>query len=425
MGKNLSLKYIIGGVCELEKFSLVVICLTNNYGYHDTSVLLNNYCLANKPMVNFVIENVESIADKLLYLGNTQMIEKTSLSKEVNGISHINELFQYVQELESGSVLFIEQNQPLCKTNRLLSLLSNDSSEYDASYFCDISSENLAGLPRVVSIKKEKFLEILPNIKNSEPLLSKIIKLVEINGSLKVINNSSVTVIDEKTRSIAENTIRKELIRKWQRQGVIFDDPTSVQIDASVRIQPGASIGAYTIIRGCSIIQSNAKIHSFSHIQNALICEGAEVMMSYVIDSTLEKHSSVGPYAFLRGNTVIKDKAQIGAYSEINDSIIGEKSKCKHFSYIGHTNVSKNVNIGAGTITCTYDGVRKYSSKIEEGAFIGSGTLLVAPANIGRGAITGAGSVVTKEVSEDTVVYGVPAKPIPKKLNSNEGEKNG
>ncbi|WP_139232092.1 DapH/DapD/GlmU-related protein [Clostridium sp. DSM 8431] len=200
------------------------------------------------------------------------------------------------------------------------------------------------------------------------------------------------------------------IVEKWIEKGIKFVNPANVEIDDSVILEHGVTIGSFVVLRGDTHIGKNTYIGEFSALTNAKIGENVEIDKSTIMNSRIEDNVTVGPYAFIRGNAVIKNSASIGAYSEINDTQFGEKSKCKHFSYIGHTTLGTNVNIGAGTITCTYDGKRKYKSTIGDGAFVGSGSLMVAPSTIGKNSRTGAGSVITREVKENSLVYGVPAK---------------
>ena len=136
--------------------------------------------------------------------------------------------------------------------------------------------------------------------------------------------------------------------------------------------------------------------------------------------ATLENHVDIGPFGHLRKGAHLADGVHMGNFGEIKNAYLGAGVKMGHFSYIGDATIGKNVNIGAGTITCNYDGENKHHTTIEEDVFIGSDTMLVAPLTIGKGARTGAGAVVTKDVKSGTIVVGVPAKKL-KEVNK-EGE---
>ena len=136
------------------------------------------------------------------------------------------------------------------------------------------------------------------------------------------------------------------------------------------------------------------------------------MVYSVVNDSTVEEHVLIGPYSNVRGESYICREVHIGTSVEVNRTHLGEKSKISHFAYVGDAEIGINVNIGAGTVTCNYDGEEKHKTLIRDNSFIGSGTMLIAPVTIGSNAITGAGAVVKGDVEPNTTVVGVPAKVI-------------
>ena len=140
--------------------------------------------------------------------------------------------------------------------------------------------------------------------------------------------------------------------------------------------------------------------------------DGAEVVSSHAESAVIGERTTIGPFSHLRPGSVIGPDAHIGNYAEIKDSVIGSGAKIGHFSYVGDTTVGAGANIGAGTVTCNYDGDAKHQTFIGENAFIGSGSMLVAPVSIGAGASTGAGSVVTHDVPPGARVAGVPARSL-------------
>jgi len=143
--------------------------------------------------------------------------------------------------------------------------------------------------------------------------------------------------------------------------------------------------------------------------------------MSVIDGSVLDDEVDMGPFARLRKGTHLCRGVHIGNFGEVKDSTLGEGTKMGHFSYIGNATIGTNVNIGAGTITCNYDGEHKHETRIEDDAFIGSDTMLVAPLKIGKRSRTGAGAVVTKDVQDDTLVVGMPARAI-RKLEKKKNE---
>ena len=163
--------------------------------------------------------------------------------------------------------------------------------------------------------------------------------------------------------------------------------PDTVFFSIDTKIGRNVSIEPYVVIGKKVKINNNVTIHSFSHLENTKI----------------ENNVSVGPYARLRPGSILKSGSKVGNFVEVKKSTIGKRSKVNHLSYIGDTNLGKNVNIGAGTITCNYDGVRKNKTKIKDNVFIGSNTSLVAPITINEKSTVGAGSVITKNVNKKSL----------------------
>jgi bifunctional UDP-N-acetylglucosamine pyrophosphorylase/glucosamine-1-phosphate N-acetyltransferase len=200
--------------------------------------------------------------------------------------------------------------------------------------------------------------------------------------------------------------------------GVTIIDPTTTYIETGVTIGAGTVIEPNTTIRGETSIGRNCRIGPNSIITGSRIADRCVVFASVIEESTLEDGVDVGPYSHLRGGTHVEAGVHLGNFVEVKASRIGRGTKAGHFSYIGDAEVGADVNIGAGTVTCNYDGVDKHKTIIEDGAFIGSDTMLVAPVRVGKDAATGAGSVVTNDVAAGQKVAGVPAKPLDEKKRS-------
>lgn len=193
--------------------------------------------------------------------------------------------------------------------------------------------------------------------------------------------------------------VRKELVSHWMEQGVTFLDAERVLLFPGTRIgpdtviYPGVCLGPNTVIGAGCVIFPNARI-SDSSVGNCVT-----ILDSTVIESSeVREGATVGPFARIRPGTVIGPASKIGNFVEVKKSVIGAGSKASHLSYLGDAEVGENVNIGAGTITCNYDGRAKHRTVIENGVFIGSDTQLVAPVRVGEGAYVGAGSTITKDV---------------------------
>ena len=181
--------------------------------------------------------------------------------------------------------------------------------------------------------------------------------------------------------------LQNRLRNKFIRQGVKMIAPETIFFSKDTKIGKNVVIDPYVVIGPKVRISNNVKIFSFSHLEN----------------SKIENNVNIGPYARLRPGTVLQKGSRIGNFVEVKKSKIGEKSKVNHLSYIGDTTLGSSVNIGAGTITCNYDGIKKNKTKIKNSAFIGSNSSLVAPVTINENSIIGAGSVITKNVNKKSL----------------------
>ncbi len=212
-----------------------------------------------------------------------------------------------------------------------------------------------------------------------------------------------------------EVAMRKRVIRSWMLEGVSFLDPDSCTVESDVLIGKDTVILPNTHLRGKTVIGENNRIGPDTTIQDTTIGNDCVITYSLAEKAWLGNHVSMGPFCHLRPGAVLKDGVHLGNFGEVKDSTLAEGVKMGHFSYIGNAQIGKDVNIGAGTITCNFDGVHKHNTEIGENTFIGSDTMLVAPLKIGKNAKTGAGSVVNRDVPDDTIVYGVPARPKERK----------
>lgn len=188
-----------------------------------------------------------------------------------------------------------------------------------------------------------------------------------------------------KQKKIEEEQLK--LRNKFLKNGVKMMAPDTVFFSKNTKIGKNVTIDPYVVISKNVSLGNNVRILSFSHLEGV----------------TIENNVSVGPYARLRPGTILKSGSKIGNFVEVKKSLIGKKSKLNHLSYIGDTKLGKEVNIGAGTITCNYDGKDKHKTKIGDSSFIGSNSSLVAPITIGKNALVGAGSTITKDVPDNAL----------------------
>lgn len=245
--------------------------------------------------------------------------------------------------------------------------------------------------------------EIRPNPKNGEYYLTDVIRVLRERGQ-KVgafVAPQSTEVLGINTRAElarAEKIMRARINHRLMDGGVTIIDPQTTFIDAAVEIEPDTVIFPFSFIRGHTVIGRDCLIGPHTVIDDSKIGHGVTVRMSYVESSEVGDGCQVGPFSYLRPETVLKARVKVGNFVEVKKSLVGEGSKIPHLSYIGDAIIGRQVNVGAGTITCNYDGHKKWPTYIEDGAFIGSNTNLVAPVRVGAGAVIGAGSTITKDV---------------------------
>ena len=230
------------------------------------------------------------------------------------------------------------------------------------------------------------------NNSKKEYYLTDIVKICKnhghkINLVLAHDEKNAVGVNDQIELIEAEKIMQNRLRKKFIKQGVKFLDPETVYLSGDIKIGKNVKIEPYVVFGKKVKIGNNVVIKSFSHIEEATINNGVEI----------------GPFARVRPGTILEDNSKIGNFVEIKKSKVGKSSKVNHLTYIGDANIGKNVNVGAGTITCNYDGKNKFKTTIQDSAFIGSNSSLVAPVRIGKKSLVGAGSVISKNVGDNQI----------------------
>jgi len=208
----------------------------------------------------------------------------------------------------------------------------------------------------------------------------------------------------------AESALRQRINEGWMLAGVTIIDPATTYIEPGVTIGRDTTLWPNTHLRGQTAIGERCAIGPNAIIEDCQIGHSCKVLASVLEQAVMENDSNIGPFGHLRKGARLCEGAHMGNFGELKNSTLGPGAKMGHFSYLGDAEVGAEANIGAGTITCNYDGARKHKTVVEEAAFIGSDTMLVAPVTVGKGAKTGAGSVVTRDIPEGAVAYGVPAR---------------
>lgn len=213
----------------------------------------------------------------------------------------------------------------------------------------------------------------------------------------------------------AEAIQRQRILEKWMLAGVTIQDPASVYIDAAVTIGQDTLILPNTTLLGRTHIGEECEIGPNSIIRDSTVGDQCRVTASMLEESTIERNVNIGPFSHLRPGAYLETGVHIGNFVEVKNSRLATGAVSGHFSYLGDAAIGPRVNIGAGTITCNYDGKDKLPTVIEAGAFIGCDTMLVAPVTVGAEAVTGAGAVVTKDVPKGRLAVGIPARIIERK----------
>lgn len=243
------------------------------------------------------------------------------------------------------------------------------------------------------------------------------VEAVTMPGGMEVMGINDLIQLEETTRVIYRDTNRRLMAG-----GVTIVDSASTFIDEDASIEPDTVVHPFTVIEGATSIGAGCRIGPGSHIISSTIGDSCSVVASTVRDARLSREVAVGPYAHIRPGTEIGSGAQIGTHAEVKGSVIGAGSQMHHFGYVGDAEIGDRVNIGAGVVTCNFDGRRKHRTRVGDGAFVGSDTMLRAPVEIGEGAYTGAGSVVTHDVGPGERVAGVPARRLPRRDEESEAE---
>jgi bifunctional UDP-N-acetylglucosamine pyrophosphorylase/glucosamine-1-phosphate N-acetyltransferase len=239
------------------------------------------------------------------------------------------------------------------------------------------------------------------------------VRIVEADDAADTIGINDRVALAE-----AEERMRRRIVETHMRNGVTVVDPATTRIDASVEIGQDARIEPWTILEGSTVIAQDALIGPNAHVRDSRIGPRTRVWASVIEESTVAEDVQIGPFAHLRPGSEIGARCRIGNFAEVKQSRLGAGTQQHHFSYLGDAEIGENVNVGAGSVTANFDGTAKHRTVVGDRASIGVDTMMVAPVTIGEGAVTGAGSVVTRDVAPGKKVVGVPARPIELKRRS-------
>jgi bifunctional UDP-N-acetylglucosamine pyrophosphorylase/glucosamine-1-phosphate N-acetyltransferase len=250
--------------------------------------------------------------------------------------------------------------------------------------------------------------EIKPNNAQGEYYLTDTLEiLLSIGkkiGAYAIEDNDEIRGINNRIQlNEAETIMRDRINRRHMTEGVTFVNPSAAYIEESVKIGRDTIIGANVELKGNTVIGEDCEIGQGSRIENAVIGNGVSVMSSVILDSEIGSNTNVGPFAYVRPNCKVGEAVKVGDFVEIKNSVIDDGTKISHLTYIGDSDVGKNVNFGCGTVTCNYDGSKKYRSQIGNDVFVGCNTNLVSPVKVGDRAYIAAGSTITKDIPDGSL----------------------
>ena len=312
-----------------------------------------------------------------------------------------------------GRVVRAEEGQVLCVVEEAQATPEQlEIQELNSGVYCFEAAWLWQALEKIqLSPKGEYYLTDLIGIATSEG--KPVQALIAENNEELVGINTRVHLAE------AGIILRKRINQAWMLAGVSIIDPATTYIEAGVQIGQDTILWPNTFLQGNTMVGENCHLGPNTIITETKIGNNCKVIASVLDRAIVEDNVDIGPFGHLRKGAHLAQGVHMGNFGEVKNSYLGPGTKMGHFSYVGDTTTGSDVNIGAGTITCNYDGKSKHHTEIGEGAFIGSDTMLVAPVEIGQGSRTGAGSVVTRNVPPNSLAVGMPARTI-KKLEKSD-----
>ncbi|MBD3882245.1 bifunctional UDP-N-acetylglucosamine diphosphorylase/glucosamine-1-phosphate N-acetyltransferase GlmU [Phormidium tenue FACHB-886] len=261
----------------------------------------------------------------------------------------------------------------------------------------------------IYCFKWSALAEVLPNLQanndQQEYYLTDTVSLLSPVMAVDVEDYQEILGINDRQQlSTAYDILQTRLKEHWMRAGVTIIDPNSVTLDDTIQLEPDVVIEPQTHLRGTTSIASGCRIGPGSLIEDSVIGADTTVLYSVVKDSTVQAGNRIGPYAHLRGQVQVGEGCRVGNFVELKNSKLGDRTNVAHLSYLGDATVGNRVNVGAGTITANYDGVKKHPTVIGDRTKTGSNSVLVAPLTVGADVTIAAGSTVTEDVEDDALV---------------------
>lgn len=418
------------------KSDLPKVCHT--LGSRPLVELVLNSCLTVEPTRRLVIVGYqgEQVKASLKSFVNLEFVEQ---SQQLGTGHAAQQLLPYLEGF-TGDLLILNGDVPLLRPETIKLLLETHQARQNAATLLTAQLPNPQGYGRVFCDDNDRLTQIIEDRDctaaqkqnrriNSGVYCFNWAKLAEVLPQLQANNNQKeyyitdavnyldgVTVVDvedyqeilgindRKQLATAYDILQTRVKNTWMERGVTLIDPTSITIDDTVELQPDVVIEPQTHLRGQTAIASGSRIGPGSLIENSQIGQNVTVLYSVISDSVVKDYTKIGPYTHLRGHVEVGETCRIGNFVELKNTKLGNRTNVAHLSYLGDTTTGERVNIGAGTITANYDGVNKHKTKIGDRTKTGSNSVLVAPITLGEDVNVAAGSIVTEDVSNDSLV---------------------
>lgn len=397
-----------------------------------------NSCLTIEPTRYLVIVGYQSeqVKKSLKGFANLEFVEQS----EQLGTGHAAQ--QLLSHLDGfkGDLLLLNGDVPLLRSETIQNLLTTHKAHQNAATLLTAQLPNPQGYGRVFCNGQDRLTQIIEDRDctaaqkqnrriNAGVYCFNWLKLAEVLPQLQANNDQKeyyitdavnyldpVTVVDvkdyqeilgindRKQLATAYDILQTRVKDSWMERGVTLIDPSSITIDDTVELQPDVVIEPQTHLRGKSAIASGSRIGPGSLIENSQIGNNVTVLYSVISDSFVKDNTRIGPYTHLRGHVEVGEFCRVGNFVELKNTQLGDRTNVAHLSYLGDTTAGDRVNVGAGTITANYDGVKKHQTKIGARTKTGSNSVLVAPITLGEDVNVAAGSIVTEDVPNDSLV---------------------
>lgn len=411
--------------------------------------------ILNKPMLNYVIDasikcGSEEISVVVGHKGDE--VKKTinndkivyATQKEQNGTGHAVMMAKDFID-DSKDILILYGDTPLIEGEKLKAIIAKHKTNKASATVITAITENPTGYGRIIRNENESFMKIveekdaddtvkkvqeintgiyifsgkilkdaLDNLQNNnaqgEYYLTDCLEWIKnkdclVQGIIEESIESYLGVNSRDQLAIATKIMQRRINKKHMDNGVTLIDPDSIYIDESVEIGQDTEILAGCHLEGNTIIGEDCKIGAYSRLKHMKIGNNTEIQHSTALNSTVGNDTVVGPYAYIRPDCVIGNSVKIGDFVEVKNSKIGDKTKVPHLSYVGDTDAGSGINFGCGSIMVNYDGKNKHRTTIKDGVFVGCNVNLVAPVTIEQNSFIAAGSTITKNVSENVLVF--------------------